>query len=52
MSDAPWRRWFPGPGHTRRYWAACLLLTLFAAALRFNGLGEDGLTESEFRGAL
>ena len=52
MSDAPWRRWFPGPGHTRRYWAACLLLTLFAAALRFNGLGEDGLTYDEFRGVL
>ena len=42
------RRWFSGPGHTRRYWAACLLLTLFAAALRFNGLGESGLSHDEF----
>lgn len=48
MSDAPWRRWFPGPGHTRRYWTACILLTLFAAALRFNGLGASGLSHDEF----
>ena len=35
------------PGYTRWYWAACILLTLFAAMLRFNNLGENGLSYDE-----
>ena len=35
------------PGYTRWYWAACILLTLFAAMLRFNNLGENGLAYDE-----
>ena len=41
-------RWFRGPGYTRAYWTACLALTLFAGALRFHGIGEDGLSHDEF----
>ena len=48
MRGALQRRWFRGPGYTRAYWAACLALTLFAGALRFHGIGEDGLSHDEF----
>ena len=48
MRDASRRCWFPGPGYPRRYWMACLALTLFAGVLRFHGIGEDGLSHDEF----